>query len=255
MRISAGFVFVAVAVSVCVLPALAATAPGEASSGSESLGGALIDDLVPDPVVPRGPVSPDAAPRGPASAGTGATPDESKGFDDLRGFGAATPESTALGRVRQTMKRAEGLLSERERAARLQAVEQAGEVQAEVIAELDKLIAELSKQCKGQSGQSGEKDEPESQRSQAKAGKPGQAAGRGTTAARDSSDRLDGGSQATVEKADVEALVKELWGHLPKRAQEQMIQSFSDEFLPKYELEIEKYYQRLGEEQPGEAAR
>ena len=27
-----------------------------------------------------------------------------------------------------------------------------------------------------------------------------------------------------------------------------MMQSFSDEFLPKYELEIEQYYQRLSEE-------
>ena len=26
-----------------------------------------------------------------------------------------------------------------------------------------------------------------------------------------------------------------------------MLQSFSDEFLPKYELEIEQYYRRLGE--------
>jgi hypothetical protein len=28
-----------------------------------------------------------------------------------------------------------------------------------------------------------------------------------------------------------------------------MLQSFSDEFLPKYELEIEKYYERLSDEE------
>jgi hypothetical protein len=28
-----------------------------------------------------------------------------------------------------------------------------------------------------------------------------------------------------------------------------MLQSFSDEFLPKYEVEIEQYYRRLSEEQ------
>ena len=43
--------------------------------------------------------------------------------------------------------------------------------------------------------------------------------------------------------------MKHLWGHLPEREREQMMQSFSDEFLPKYELEIEQYYQRLSEEE------
>ncbi len=44
-------------------------------------------------------------------------------------------------------------------------------------------------------------------------------------------------------------MVKALWGQLPERSREQMLQSFSDEFLPKYELEIEQYYRRLSEEQ------
>jgi hypothetical protein len=47
-----------------------------------------------------------------------------------------------------------------------------------------------------------------------------------------------------------------LWGHLPERQREQMLQSFSDEFLPKYELEIEQYYRRLSEDvAPGSADR
>ena len=44
-------------------------------------------------------------------------------------------------------------------------------------------------------------------------------------------------------------MVKALWGNLPERDRQQMVQSFSDEFLPKYELEIEQYYRRLSEEQ------
>ena len=43
--------------------------------------------------------------------------------------------------------------------------------------------------------------------------------------------------------------MKSLWGNLPVRSREQMLQSFSDEFLPKYEIEIEQYYRRLSEEQ------
>jgi hypothetical protein len=46
---------------------------------------------------------------------------------------------------------------------------------------------------------------------------------------------------------DVNELAKGLWGHLPERSRDEMLQSFSDEFLPKYELEIEAYYRRLSE--------
>ena len=84
-----------------------------------------------------------------------------------------------------------------------------------------------------------------------KPGKPGAA---GRTAARDSTDRLDSSSAKPVDKGEVNEMVKALWGHLPERSREQMLQSFSDEFLPKYELEIEQYYRRLSEEQASESA-
>ena len=82
-----------------------------------------------------------------------------------------------------------------------------------------------------------------------KRGKPDNAAGRGRTAARDSTDRLDRSSAKPVDKGEVNEMVKALWGHLPERNRDQKLQSFSDEFLPKYELEIEQYYRRLSEEQ------
>ena len=47
--------------------------------------------------------------------------------------------------------------------------------------------------------------------------------------------------------------MKELWGHLPERSREQLLQSFSEEFLPKYEREIQQYYQRLSEDQDNPA--
>ena len=34
----------------------------------------------------------------------------------------------------------------------------------------------------------------------------------------------------------------------PERVREQMLQSHDDEFLPKYELEIEQYFRRLAED-------
>src|SRR5205814_6675598 len=84
-----------------------------------------------------------------------------------------------------------------------------------------------------------------------KPGKPGSAKGAGRTAARDSTDRLDRTTAKPVDKGAVDEMVKALWGQLPARSREQMLQSFSDEFLPKYELDIEQYYRHLSEQQDG----
>ncbi len=48
--------------------------------------------------------------------------------------------------------------------------------------------------------------------------------------------------------ADVQSLTRRVWGHLPPREREQMIQNMPEEFLPKYQRQIEQYYQRLAEE-------
>jgi hypothetical protein len=79
-------------------------------------------------------------------------------------------------------------------------------------------------------------------------GKSDRMTGKGRTAARDSNARLDQTHTQPVEKGDRDVLMKDLWGHLPARTREKMLQSFSDDFLPKYELEIEQYYRRLSEE-------
>ena len=43
--------------------------------------------------------------------------------------------------------------------------------------------------------------------------------------------------------------MKDVWGQLPAREREQMLQSPPEQFLPKYELLLEKYYKRLADEQ------
>jgi hypothetical protein len=123
-------------------------------------------------------------------------------------------------------------------------------VQKDVVSELDDLIAKLSKQCQCQC-QGGQCDKPsDKQSNQPKPGnKSSMAAGKGSAPARESSDRLDRTTAQTPEKGEVSDLVKDLWGHLPARSREQMLQSFSDEFLPKYEQEIEQYYRRLSDEE------
>ena len=51
-----------------------------------------------------------------------------------------------------------------------------------------------------------------------------------------------------VDMQAMQTLLKNLWGHLPERQREQMLQSSVEEFLPKYETMIRKYFLRLAEE-------
>jgi hypothetical protein len=232
-----------------VAPVWAANTPTSESAASESLGSQLLDDLPAS-------IGPNAAPASssqksmqrdrtvPASPSI-PTPQ----FDDL-GEDIGQPSGPLpLVRARQGMQQATSLIAVSTKDSDPRALQQAGTVQKQVVAQLDQLIAELSKQCQG--GQCQPSDQTQqSQRSQPKPGQSAksQSAGRGKSPARDSSDPLNRPSAQSAEKGDIDALVKDLWGHLPERSREQMLQSFSTEFLPKYELEIEQYYRRLSEE-------
>ena len=166
--------------------------------------------------------------------------------EDIVRQSAAAP--LPLVRARDGMHQAKSLLAEHD------TVPRAGQVQQEVVAQLDELIAALSKQCQGGNCKPGDGPPKPSQRSQNNPGKSGSKPGRGATAARDSNDQLNNSAAKPVEKTAVEDLMKDLWGHLPERSREQILQSFSGEFLPEYELEIEKYYRRLAEEEAQNSA-
>jgi hypothetical protein len=243
---------------VMVLLALSASAAAQAPSsvspatdGNESLGTDLLDDLMPD--IPAKPVSPLAEPernsnsqkppRGPAPR-----------FDDLGEDIDSNSGPLSLVRVRQGMQRAESLLGEPLASNNEGALNEAAQVQNEVVDQLDQLIAELSKQCKGGQRPPGNQPPNPSAKSQAKPGNSQNAAAQGQTAARDSMTRLNNAAAKPVDKAEIEQLAKELWGHLPERTREQMMQSLSEEFLPKYEREIADYYRSLSEEQNSPSA-
>jgi hypothetical protein len=230
---------------------LTANASASESSTNESLGSQLLDDLqhgmAPKPVPAATAPNQKATEPNQTPQASPSTP-ESR-FDDL-GEDIGQPSGPLpLVRAGQGMQRATALIASSTQRSGAQAVQQAGAVQKQVVAQLDELIAQLSKQCQGGQCQPGDKPPQESQRSQPKQGQASKSAGRGKSAARDSSDQLNRPSAQPAEKGDIDALVKDLWGHLPERSREQMLQSFSTDFLPKYELEIEQYYRRLSEEQ------
>ena len=231
-------------------PISAATSDSPDTGGIESLGRELLDDLRPDAL------GQDALPESkPAHPMPNNPARRTSRFDDLGEDIGQPSGSLSLARVRQGMQQAESLLSDSDSVADSWAVSQADAVQKQVVDQLDQLIAQLSKQCQGGQCQPGDQPPKPSQRSQNKPGKPGSASGSGQTAARDSTDRLNQSNAQSVEKGDIDQLVKQLWGHLPERDREQMMQSFSEEFLPKYELEIEQYYRRLSEEKENTGGR
>jgi hypothetical protein len=234
------FYLAIVIAAIFTIASQAATGEKSQPSGGESLGGRLLDDLSPDAALPKAPRQP--AQDAPAMK---AIENSLKASTPLHGFGAgANPAAQSLARVQTNMQHVQSMLTQLDAAANADAAKLASPVQREILSDLDKLIADLSKQCQCCNGQCNQPPKPGQ-----KPGKPGASAGSGRTAARDSTDRLDRSSAKPVDKGEVNEMVKALWGHLPERSREQMLQSFSDEFLPKYELEIEQYYRRLSEEQ------
>jgi len=225
-------IYESIAILLIAVPLTASAVSPAKIDGSESLGSKLLEGLA-----PTGAEKTDAelAPlQNPTSFKSGANP---------------SAASSPLARVQLGMQNASLLLGQPATPLQSGSLTLADTAQRDVVSQLDKLIAELSKQCQCQGGNCNKPPDP-SQSSKPKAGtKPTMAAGRGNAPARESSDRLDRESAKQPEKDNVSDVVKELWGHLPERSREQLLQSFSEEFLPKYEREIQQYYRRLSEDQ------
>ncbi|WP_146586690.1 hypothetical protein [Posidoniimonas polymericola] len=169
------------------------------------------------------------------------------------------PGEDPLARVQESMGQASELIDRLDQGTK--------EVQEQIVSDLDVLIAKMEKQCQGgQCNNPKPNDSQQSKRSQPKPSqqseskpkpgepKPGQGKPSQSTAqnaAGDSTKRLDSSAGEAASGRSSEELMKEVWGHLPQRLREQMMQGSSDEFLPQYREEIERYYQRLAEEEAG----
>ena len=236
------------AVSVCLLllTAAAAQSPSgsasEKAAGSESLGNQLLDDLA--PLGPSKSLSP-----APSQQRQPMQPTDGDLGEDI----GQPSGPVALVRAGQGMQQAQQLLMPPLTVTNPQSLKQANVIQQQVVKQLDELIAELSKQCQAckQGGQQSPPSQSQAAQRHQQAGQSSPDAARGNTAAQDSTTRLgqSSGRPTANEKADLDNVMKSLWGHLPERSREQMLQSFSHEFLPKYQLEIEEYYRRLSEDE------
>ena len=145
----------------------------------------------------------------------------------------------ALKSIQQLMKEAESMLAARDSSGKASATQQV------VVNELDAIIAELQKQCEKCGGQCNKPPNPSDKSAKPSAkrgGKPGESAAVAKTQA--------GGR---VDRTAVSNLVKDIWGRLPERQREELLQPLSEEFLPEYAAEIEEYFRVLAEP-PADAA-
>ncbi|HEY5315424.1 MAG TPA: hypothetical protein VIK18_23035 [Pirellulales bacterium] len=175
--------------------------------------------------------------------------------DDQQPAAAHEPEAATKGgaddgpvdRLSRQMRDVQQRLDRQKSDADTQQLEQ------KIVEALEKLIKEASQQSSSSSSSSGKSQSQQTaERDKASQPQPGQQAGGGkdqNQPARDSSKRV---GKPKVEKPDLaklQDLMKDVWGELPPRLRQQMMQSSVEHFVPKYEFEIEEYFKTLAERQ------
>jgi len=202
-------------------------------------------DLLDDPPAP--PKSNDNAPipTPPAKNSPSQKPPAEDRLKDFDGEDIGQPgeEQNPLLPIERSMRAAE------DRVARDQADAETQRLQQEVVARLDKLIAAAQKRCSGnpRPGKSSNAGRPKTSNGVPnKAGEPGQGPLDGPAA--ESTERLANRTGNAVPSATAKELQAASWGQLPARLRQQILEGAGDEFLPKYEAQLRKYYQRLVEQ-------
>lgn len=176
----------------------------------ENLGDSLLDDLPID--------------RPPARASA-----QSEGDDLGAGQGGLGPGDW-LRPVTKRMRQAEAALKTPD------ATDRASVAQEQAVSELDAMIERLRQQCQKCGGQCNKPPVPQKKppKPSAKAGaKPGQSTAQLT------------GEVVRPDQTAIAKLVKDLWGQLPQRQREELLQPLSEEFLPEYAADIEDYFHDL----------
>jgi len=235
------FVLLFLGISVATQTAVAQSPPPR-PAGSESLGPGLLEGLGSDLPRTQPAQSPEETNKVLPESRELSTPPPP--WNDLGEEREATSGPLSLVRVRQAMQQAQALLASP--AIRPETLQQAGAAQQQAIEHLDRMIAEISNQSPDDQGQT--HDQPRNSSHESQPAPPSSSSSPGRTAARDSVTRLGSNDTVLTETIEVEELATRLWGHLPPRRQEQMRQTFSERFLPKYESEIQQYYRRLSED-------
>ncbi len=155
-------------------------------------------------------------------------------------------EADPLSRIGERMREVEQLIR------RADVGEPTRELQDEIVSELETLIREARRRQNSSSSSGDSQQQQTKERKQVKQPQQPGAKGSGSgdpnsQPAQDSTDRVEQDRVRDVDMQDMQELMRQVWGHLPQRDREQMLQSTVDVFLPKYSTMIEEYFRRLAE--------
>lgn len=245
--------------------AWAQDAPG-AQGGGSSLDAQLLEDLGSDLLEGLGDVSEGPAPpksssktspeslsdTQPAQPRKTPTPLDEGFLEQVEGedIGAenTADDENPLIRIERKMRLVEKRLAQRDATAGTQ------NLQKQIAQELKSLIEQIQQQQQQQSQnqqnsrqqqQSASSSRQQNQQSNASSNPSNQAADK---PAEDSEERLGKVDDEKIKPEDLRELFQRAWGHLPPRVREQMQAAAQEQFLPKYEMLIEEYFQRLAEQ-------
>ena len=143
-----------------------------------------------------------------------------------------------MGQVRDRLKKADGGLGTQE-------------VQNQVVRDLDAIIAMMEKQSQRQGASA--KQRKKQARSKARAQpkrKPSKGGAKGKQAMQDSTPTQGRAARAARGAVPRDA---EKWGFLPHALREEVLQSFKEEFLPRFRMLIEEYYSTLSRRGRGDS--
>lgn len=150
--------------------------------------------------------------------------------------------------IARRMREAERLIEQSESGAKTQ------ELQGRILADLDELLKKTCQQCAGASGEPKKdgKDKGVIDRKMTVDTKRNTSPVRtpkGLNPTRVAKERQTTNRKTKPAPSEVREMMQALWGLLPEREREQMMQlAAPEEFLPKYEALIEEYFRRLAED-------
>ena len=148
----------------------------------------------------------------------------------------------------------ESIIDEMKRAGKLIEKQQTGQetqkIQRQVVDDLEELIRQFEsappspmKQPDPNQQQSGEKKSQQQQEGMGQKRAPQLSQG----PARESSDRKEPGQATAGSLPDRNPYIKDAWGHLPPAMRQQLLNIYTEKFLPQYEDQVRRYYEALAE--------
>lgn len=222
--------------------------PAPDRNSSDALDKQLLDEFANDLL--EDPPSDDPAGKTPPAKRDG-QPKADDGLDeqllDELGEGEDVGKATSknpVERIEQQMRVAAGLIGKHRSGERTQKIQQ------RIVADLDELIRRIQQNQKKRSASSSSPKIAKSDKS-----KPDKDQGDGSSTARkparNSVDELRDAKTLRAVVDQLNSLIEARWGHLPERDRQAMLQNPNDKFLPKYSIEIERYFRGLVDQERG----